>query len=172
MIEKRKTYGQIVNEHRAKNITVDDAIPEYRKPWEIEVIDKIHGAIAEAKNQDLYRNHNFYICVCMKTERMGNVPRTWTFARRSCPTPTFQQSVWKYHHKSGSLEFLWSIPDAVRYYHIINNPQFYIADKGYQELAKMVLLMESGELLDWVIKENGEKPDGFVVFKNEPEGIT
>ena len=162
----KKTYGQQVLDHWGTEHSDDDDVIEYRRAMEPEIIKNIWKAIEKAKNQDLYRNHDFYVCLLMKTERIGGAARTFVLARKSCPTPTYQQSTWKYHHESGSLEFLWSIPDKILYYHIVNNAQKYLADKECEGLAKFVLLMESGDLLKWVIKENGEKPDAVIKYKD------
>jgi hypothetical protein len=110
--------------------------------------------------------------LAMKTERVGGVPRTWVFARQSCPTPTYQQSVWKCHHQTGALEYLWCIPDQVLYWHVIHNAHKYINDAETAGMAKFCLLMESNELIEWVIKENGEKPDGVIQYKTESPIIT
>jgi hypothetical protein len=166
---KKKTYGQQVMEHRSKQHSDDDDVIEYRRKIEPEIIKNIHETIAKAKDQDQYRGKDFYICLLMKTERMGNIPRTFVLARKSCPTPTYQQSVWKYHRNSGELEFLWAIPEKILYYHIYHNAHKYIQDKECAGLAKFILLMESGELEEWVIKENGEKPDGVIRYKTEEE---
>jgi hypothetical protein len=52
------------------------------------------------------------------------------------------------------------------YYHIINNQLKYLNDKETAELAKFVILMERGELLQWVKKENGEKIDAVFGSKS------
>ena len=40
-------------------------------------------------------------------------------------------------------------------------------DKETEDLAKFVILMENGELLDWVKKENGEKIDAVIKINDE-----
>ena len=47
--------------------------------------------------------------------------------------------------------------------------QFCIIDKETAELAKFVILMENGELLKWVKKENGEKIDAVIRIENEEQ---
>lgn len=167
----KKTYGQQVLDHWASNPDDDDDVIEYRRKMEPDILKNIYETVAKAKDQDIYKGKNFYICLLMKTERVGGVPRTFVLARQSCPTPTFQQHVWKYHHESGSLEYLWSLPDKILYYHIINNSQKYLADKECEGLAKFCILDHKGELLKWVIKENGEKPDGVIQYKEEEVAV-
>ena len=74
----------------------------------------------------------------------------------------YKQDVFKYHHLSGELEFLWCIPSKERYWHIINNKYQYLSNKQTERLAQFVLLMESGALLKWAQRENGELPDAII----------
>lgn len=158
----KKTYGQQLIDHRTKNLTVEDDVIEYRRTLEPDIIAHLQNTATAAKENDLYRDHNFYVVMLTRMERMGNVPRNQFLARRSCPTPTYKQSVWKYHIHSDHLEYLWTLPDEILYWHIIRNKQQYLKDKETQELTQFVLLNESGELLEWVKKENGEKPDAII----------
>lgn len=55
---------------------------------------------------------DFYIVVLRKRERlMSNVYRNYFFARKSCPTPTYDQIVYKYNKQQGIIEFVWVVPD-------------------------------------------------------------
>jgi hypothetical protein len=157
-----KKAGQILVEHENKQLDLEDDIIEYRKQMEPGVIEMIDSTIKRSKNLDIYKNKNFYIVYIPKVERVLGKPQNIVFARQSCPTPVYKQSVWKYNYISDSLEYLWSIPDALLYYHIVHNASKYLADKETADLAKFVLLMEAGEMLEWVKKENGEKPDAVI----------
>jgi len=53
----------------------------------------------------------FYVCVITKKERlMDNVLRNYFLARSTCPTPQYDQTVYKYHRDSGAIQFLWVLP--------------------------------------------------------------
>jgi hypothetical protein len=169
---QRVTYGQQVLDHWAQKHTDDDDVIEYRRKMEPEILKNIHETAERSSKIEPYCGKDFYIVLAMKTERVGGVPRTWVFARQSCPTPTYQQSVWKCHHQTGALEYLWCIPDQVLYWHVIHNAHKYINDAETAGMAKFCLLMESNELIEWVIKENGEKPDGVIQYKTESPIIT
>jgi len=140
----------------------DDDVIEYRKSMESGIMDRIYDTAQRARLQPQYANKDFYIVLITTVDRVLRQPRIIPLARLSCPTPVFKQSVWKYRHVSDQLEFIWSIPDSVLYYHIVANPTKYLEDKECADLAKFVILMESGELLDWVKKENGEKIDAVI----------
>lgn len=162
----KKLYGQVIQEHNQKNLQTEDDIIEYRQEIEKELVKNINQTAQKAKYDTLYAGKDFYIVMLMKVEKIGQATRSFVFARRSCPTPVYKQSVWKYHRNSDSLEFLWSIPDRILYWHIYHNIAKYFADKETSQLAKFVSLMESGELLEWIKKENGEKKDAIIRIAN------
>ena len=168
-MDKKKLAGQIIQEHDAQQLEFEDDVSEYRIAMEPAIIKDIRETIEKTKNQDGYRNKDFYVVLTTSVERVLRQPKILVFARKSCPTPVYKQSVWKYNHILCNIEFLWSIPDMILYYHIINNQLKYLNDKETAELAKFVILMERGELLQWVKKENGEKIDAVIkINKEEP----
>ena len=158
----KKTYGSQILDHYKRDLTLEDDVIEYRRKLESDILKEIDETVAKSKNHSLYRNKDFYIVMLTKMEKIGSAPRNYIFARQSCPTPVYRQSVWKYRHVSDQLEFLWCIPDSILYYHILNNRQKYLSDKECADLAKFVILMESGELLEWAKRENGEKVDAVI----------
>lgn len=166
-MNEHDTYGSVIAKHNAQALTLEDDVSEYRKAMEPDIVRNIETTVINALNAPQYVGKNFYIVLLMKVERIGGAPRTLVLARQSCPTPVYKQSVWKYHRASGSLEFLWSIPDAITYYHILRNKDKFLLEKELSELTKFVLLMESGELLEWVKKENGEKIDAVIKITKE-----
>lgn len=158
----KKKAGQIILEHDQQRLDLEDDIIEYRRQMEPSIMEKLRDTANKAKDTDMYRNSDFYVVLIVMTDRVLRQPRTIIFARKSCPTPVYKQSVWKFRTGTEDLEYLWTIPDAILYYHILRWPSKYINDKETQQLAQFVLLMESGDLLDWVKKENGEKVDAII----------
>lgn len=169
-MEKKKTYGQLVVDNW--NTPVEDDVIEYRRAMEPEIWNNVVSTAEKASQHSLYRNKDFYVVLLTKVERIGHAVRTFCLARQSCPTPTYKQAVWKYKHNSGTLEYLWSIPDKILYYYILNNKGKVLADKECAETAKFVILMESGELLEWCKRENGEKKDAVIKINTEEQCLT
>lgn len=157
----KKTYGQIITEFNEKKDNNDNSFPECNGPLERDIIKNLHNTVNHALKQSVYRLRDFYVVMLSKKEIGGSV-RSFFFARLSCPTPVYRQSVWKYHHISGGFEYLWTIPGGLLYHHIIGNKVRYLESKEYNQLAQYVIAMESGDLMAWVKKENGEKPDGAI----------
>lgn len=166
MYENRPA-GQIISDHMAQEIDLIDDIIEYRRAMEPDIMRRVHKTAQDAKNKPLYIFQDFYVVLITTIDRVLKQPKIIPVARRSCPTPVYKQSVWKYHWASDELEFLWSIPDAILYYHILNNISHYLQDRECADLSKFVMLMEQGELLEWVKKENGEKKDAVIKISSE-----
>lgn len=168
----KKTYGELVFEHHAKGLTLEDDIIEYRRQMEPSVVEKVHKCAHDSRHHHIYKNKDFYVVLGFKVERIGQGVNPLVWARQSCPTPVYKQAVWKYHHKSGALEFLWSIPDQILYYYILNNYQKLMDDPETRDITKFCILMERGDLLEWVKKENGEKQDAVIVINKGAECLT
>ena len=167
MSEKKKLAGEQILEHDNLRLEMEDDIIEYRRAMEPDIMKRIYNTAQEAKNKPNYINKDFYVVLLTTIDRVLRQPKVIPLARQSCPTPVYKQSVWKYKYASDTLEFLWSIPDSILYYHILRNQTKYLQDKECADLAKFVILMESGELLEWVKKENGEKLDAVIKINNE-----
>ena len=161
---KHKTVGEQISDHNAKGIHLEDDIGAYSDAMSKEIMDSLYDTALEASKSPQYYNKDFYIVLVKNVDRMLGQPKFQYFARLSCPTPIYKQDVWKYYHVMGQLEYLWSIPAMDRYYHIVRNPKLYLDKKDTARLAKYVLLMESGELLNWVKRENGEKKDAVIII--------
>ena len=76
---------------------------------------RLRDTAYKAKDKDRYCGKDFYIVLITIIDRVLRQPRIIPLARKSCPTPVYKQSVWKYKHTSAYLEFLWSIPDSILY---------------------------------------------------------
>jgi hypothetical protein len=156
----KKTAGQIIQEVSSSN-TLDDAHQEYRKVMFRDFEEKIHECAINAKDQDLYKNKDFYVVVLFKVDRLlHNSVTPYFFARRSCPTPVYNQIVFKYHTNSGQLQYLWNIPNEQLYHYILANRVEASVDN--RQLLQFCLALEDGSLLNFVKKENGEKKDGII----------
>lgn len=88
---------------------------------------------------------DFFIVVITKTEPlMPNVMRNFFAARLSCPTPDYDQSVYKYDHKKEEITYLWTIPSKDACIYLLNNASS--VDKSEQDLLKFVQSFSDGTL--------------------------
>ena len=99
---------------------------------------------------------NFYVVVLTKKERLlENVVRNYFFARKTCPTPDYDQAVYFYDYKTEDLSFIWVIPDRETCNLLIKNMSQVAPEE--QELLQYVIDFASGKLM-WLAKQrNGER---------------
>ena len=165
----KKTVGQQIQEHNNKGLELEDDVRAYTETMAPMLFQLLRDTADQASQHALYHNRDFYLVLVKNVDRILGQPKIQCWARRSCPTPVYKQDVFKYHHMSGELEFLWCIPSAIRYGHILCNMQKYMDNKETRRLAKFVYLMENGELLQWVKKQNGELPDAIISIDKSKE---
>lgn len=163
----RKNAGQKILEHDQLRLDMEDDVIEYRRLMEPDIMASVRDTAEKARNHDLYKKGDFYIVLAVVMDRVLRSPRYMCFARKSCPTPVYRTSVWKYRRSLDDIEFLFCLPDGVLYHHIVRNAPQYLQDKECSQLAQFVLLDHSGELLEWVKKENGEKVDAVININKE-----
>lgn len=96
------------------------------------------------KHKKLFMS-DFYVVVLRKRERLlENVIRAYFFGRRSCPTPSHDQTVYKYHFKEEALEFVWTVPDLETC--IIMKRDALMVPPEERELLEFILDFDSGTL--------------------------
>ena len=86
---------------------------------------------------------------------MQNVLRGYFFARRSCPTPDYDQAVYRYRKDGDELEFLWVVPSADSVNLMKNNVES-VPTEQYALLG-FVLKFVDGTLLDFAKQQNKER---------------
>lgn len=109
---------------------------------------------------------NFYVVVTIKKERlMQNVLRNYFAGRLTCPTPEYDQVVYRYNRKDESIRFLWVIPSKDACYHIRQNVLQLPEEE--RELVNFVLQFTDGSLLKLAKELNGEQIDSPLLITGE-----
>lgn len=109
---------------------------------------------------------DFYVVVLTKNEQLlRNVFRNYFFTRSSCPTPDWDQTLYKYKRKDDSLVFMWTLPSRDACIYLTNNALQ--VDRQEKALLQFVLAFNDGTLMRLAKELNGEKLDspeleGFV----------
>jgi len=99
---------------------------------------------------------DFYIVVITKNEKLlPNVFRNYFYGRLSCPTPDYDQTVYKFKRKDNAPVFMWVIPSRDASIHLIKN-YLYVAPEE-RELLKYVCAFQDGTLFKLAKELNGEK---------------
>lgn len=148
---KRETVGSIVAELNSKpqdEITVIDQTGENLSEYESNVWECVDRSKKDFPG-------NFYVVVLTKAEKaLMRTLRHQFFARLSCPTPNYDQTVYYYNRQDYDLTLLWTIPSQEASHHLKLNA-LYVAPEE-KELLNYVLSFSDGSLFKQCQKLNGE----------------
>ena len=162
----KKTVGQQIQEHNAKNIQFEDDVRAYSEVMGQDIWTNVCQFAMDTSKRPCFSAKDFYVVLQINHDRRLHEPKFIIKpARSSCPTPCYKDTVWKYHHVSGDLEYLWHLPDETKAQYIMKHYMAYWENKETRTLAEFVKRAQTGELLRWVIKENGELPDAIITHK-------
>lgn len=153
-MSKKLTAGMLLSELREQDSVIEDA-RELQERNHKEYEEKIYQVLNTAKRD--HPNTDIFIVVLTKYEKHLDVPRYYFFYRLSCPTPTYDQVVYKYHHATDHIEFIWVVPDKV-------TCEDYSRDRlmvppTHQQLLYFVLSFYDGTLDNKCKELNGEKKE-------------
>lgn len=152
MTEKKKKVG-------AASLELSAKAPESRDPIELQremMKDYCDEVIKCAMHGKQYYKGTFYVVVITKKERlMHNVLRSYYLHRKTCPTPDWDQAVYKFENESFSI--LWVIPAKDIADMLYHNAVEVVPEE--RDLRDFVIDFYSGKLLTVCKKLNGEMPD-------------
>lgn len=152
----KRTAGQIVYDELIKEpkLIADpigeiyDARTESLKDY----VRKLESTIADGLK--VYSG-DFFIQASTKAERtLQIVIRNLIFHKRACPTPTYDQKLYKYNRANDKVEFLWSIPDKATCEWMKTCP--FEVPEAHRELLQTVLDFYDRTLDRITMKLNGE----------------
>lgn len=149
---KRETVGKISWDLLANASLADHSVEEQMQE-QLECYEsEVYTAIERGKNSF---PGDFYLVVETKKEpKLQNVLRNYFIVRQSCPTPQYDNAVYKYHHIDENIEFLWVLPDKKVYTLLKQNALDLPLDQ--RDLLQYVLEDSDGTLLNKCKKLNGE----------------
>jgi hypothetical protein len=135
--------------------------PESRDPIELQrelqknYIDELIQCTETTKKQS---RGDFYIVVITKRERLLQpVLRNYFVPRTTCPTPDYDQTVYKYNKQDDCIEYLWCIPDKETCLTFKENALQIVPNERH--LLKHILDFADGTLFALCKKLNKEHDD-------------
>lgn len=147
----RETVGKISSALAQKEVPTKDPIElerEMHKDYERNIFECVDRCKKEYAG-------DFFVIVTTKKERlMQNVIRNYFFGRHSCPTPQYDQTVYRYNRKDECVEFLWVVPSKDTC-ELLRDNALQI-DKSEKELLGFVLSFYEGTLDKEAMRLNGE----------------
>lgn len=128
-----------------------------KKSYEEEIWETIENG-----RKDSVIKGDFYIIVLLKKERsLANVIRQYFFYRQTCPTPEYDQTVYKYVRDGDKLEYIWTVPDVETCNYLpLHRPSL---KQDQLLLLSMIEAFNNGDLEKWAAKLNNE-PKQFILL--------
>jgi len=161
-MDNRETIGKISRDLILKDIKSTHSIKEQGDAQLSDYEKNVYKCIED--NKHVIAN-DFYVVVLTKKEKlMQNVIRNYFYVRLSCPTPNYDQIVYKYHKKDERIEFLWVIPDREISKHMKKEAASTPPDQW--ELLSYVLKFADGSLYKLAKDLNGEE-DNTIILKDK-----
>lgn len=152
-MRRKDTVGKLSWDLLVKDTQPVDFSPEEQMREQLEDWDKnIYYTVEEGKK--VYQGDFFIVVETKKEPKMHNVLRNYFFFRQTCPTPTYDNTVYKYNYDDDNIEFLWVLPSKPIYQMIKDN--FLKLTPDHKELIQFVLDDSDGTLLKICKKLNGE----------------
>jgi|SRR5690606_9888844 len=150
--QKKETVGSAAYRLLQQEPDDTDAI-ELEREMHKEYEQNIFACIERHKNT-LFGD--FYVVVITKKEPlMKNVLRQYYCARQSCPTPDYDQTVYRYNRFHESIDFLWVIPSRETCFFLKNNALTIVPEQ--RDLCNFVLDFEDGTLMKLAKRLNNEE---------------
>jgi len=151
--ERTKTVGSLSRDLLLKDTKPLHSPDEQMKEQLSEYEDNVNLCIKENKNK--FTDKFFVIVITKKEKLMSNVIRNYFFARNSCPTPDYDQIVYKYDTKKDSIELLWVVPDKKTCIYMKSHTP--LIDPSQFSLLSYVLRFADGSLFKLSKSLNNEK---------------
>lgn len=148
---KKKTVGEQARDLMMKEPETLSPI-EIQKASEADYLENLQYSIDSGVKK---YTEDFFIVVITKREKiLHNTIRNYFTHRQSCPTPDYDQTVYKYDKIDDCLELIWVIPSKDACIYLLNNAPYVPVDE--YELLGYIQKFESGELYIESKKLNGE----------------
>ena len=156
-MKKKDTIGKIASELK-EQFTPVAIIDQQRKMQE----DYIKELIIAAERGRKKYTGDFFIHVETKKEKLlDNVIRNYFIDRKSCPTPNYDQSVYKYNSDLQEIIHVWTVPDRETCFYFLHNSSYIVQEE--KELLDFIGKFARGELFMLCKAYNNEEPDSPIL---------
>lgn len=105
---------------------------------------------------------DFFIEALIKKEKLlENVIRNYFIPRKTCPTPHYDQTLYRYNSQNDEIEFIWCIPDKDTCEYL------YLHRRQVQEkeLLQQIIDFKNGSLMEKCKKFNKESMHAGVLLE-------
>lgn len=154
----RKTVGALSQELLQKQFDTRDPI-ELQREMQQEYIDNL--IVCVQKNREHCKGDFYVVVITKKEPLMPNVLRNYFFSRTSCPTPDYDQTVYRYKSAAEEIEYIWCIPDRETCFIFLENKDKVIFEET--ELLKTIIDFNDGSLYNTAKKLNNEQENSILL---------
>jgi len=158
-MSKKITVGKVATDLAAQDTVAQSPI-ELEREVHKEYEQNFNDCLERGKKQ--YQGDFFIVVVTKKERLLPNVLRHYFLHRNSCPTPDYDQAVYKYHRKHDGYEFLWVIPDKNSCKRILQDALY--LPESQHDLLRFVMDYADGELMKKSKKLNGEQESSPLII--------
>jgi hypothetical protein len=117
-----------------------------------------------AKGRELYREEKFFFIedITRQERLMMNVLRHTLIPRITCPTPNYDQTVYRYSMNDDTVELIWTIPSPETCSYYLHNRPLVVDEE--RELMEFILAFRDGILERLAQQLNDEKEQFGIAF--------
>jgi len=154
-IEDPSSYTDIGKQALERNLKTNNDTVQVRELSKEMNKDYMDTLIDTALKDKSKYEGNYYVVVLTKRERLiKRTIRNLFFTRQSCPSPSYEQTVYKFNPKDEILEFLWVVPSKSICEKMIQ--QRYFIELQSDPLLPYVVDFYTGELMYKAMELNKE----------------
>jgi hypothetical protein len=135
-------------------------VGEVRKEQDQKYLDNLLECAIKGKKHYAKKNYDktFYVVVLIRRERiMKKVLRNGFTFRKTCPTPNYDQHVYRFNPKTEELEFLWLVPSPEDCKTLYKNR--HLLELKRNQLLPYAIDFIEGRLYRKMKELNGETPE-------------
>lgn len=166
----KQTIGSIASDLLSKNDTSNLNPQEIQRAQEKEYLDNLVWCVQHAQKKidcSKIEGHqqckdrvaiegDFFVSALLKKEKLlENVLRNYFVATKTCPTPCYDQTVYRYDAIKGDIEFIWVVPDRETCLTFKENVTQIVPEE--RQLLQNILDFYDGVLYRKMKKFNGEE---------------
>jgi hypothetical protein len=129
--------------------------------WKLKEQDYMNNLIECAETNRKLIQGDFFIVSQLKLETLlsNALPtfREYFIAQQTCPSPNYDQNLYKYDSTNEEITYIWSIPDRETSHYLFENQV--VVHESERQLLEFVLKFADGSLFRLMKQLNGEKHD-------------
>jgi hypothetical protein len=155
MTKRKKTVGQMSQERQFEQ-SETKVWPYVEVLAQDEFIPNLIKCVE--RGIEMFPDRDFYVSNAGKNEQLlANVIRSYWIPLNACPTPNYDQIVFKYNHQTGDLVEVWSIPTKDGCDYLIRNKKYIVSAE--QDILAYTQAFLDGSLDKMAKFLNEEKED-------------